>query len=245
MKQIPFYKPSALVFYLFLLSFISCKKGTNDIAYNAESVENFATKTVSKPGTYPEVLVKLAINDAGNKVTSDAGGDYRNGSQNVSAKIDQYGNFIFSCGSSDHGPNATPSRWLNYDFGDPLPSYSIRPNERGAYIATIKSSIVSTPFIPFQNLEVGSTECVTIAMGLFTLADGVVNFHRNQGTEDTPNTPTAFVYVTRINPMQWIMTPVPPSSGGCSDILNVAALRVNTTLYGYYNMPFMFTLTRL
>jgi hypothetical protein len=83
-----------------------------------------------------------------------------------------------------------------------------------------------------------------MAMGLFTLAEGFVIFHR-QPTEDNSTTPTAYVYVTRNSETQWTMTPVPPLSGGCSTISNVASLRTNTGLVGYYNMPFSLTLTKI
>ena len=242
MKRILFHQP-----YLFLaicFSFMACQKQTADLQFSGSNEEMVTGKAGSKPGTFPEVLLKVTVDDVGNNVTSDAGGDYENGSQAVSAKIDQYGNFIFSCGKTGRGPGAIQVRWLNYDFSSPMPGYSARPSERGAYIATIKSSVAVSTFIPLQNLEVGSTECITMAMGLYTLPDGVVNFHR-QPTEDNTTTPTAYVYVTRNSETQWTMTPVPPLSGGCSTISNVAALRINTELAGYYNMPFSLTLTKM
>ena len=244
MKRILFRQPYLFLHILIIcFAFAACQKQTTD-TISSVSEETATAKAGSKPGTFPEVLVKLTVNDAGARVTSDGGGDYVNGQQAVSARIDQYGNLIFSCGTSGRGPNAVQVRWLSYDFGDPQPGYSARSSERGAYIATIKSSVAPTTFTPLQNLEVGATECVTMAMGLFTLANGVVNFHR-QPTEDNGTTPTAYVYVTRNSETQWTMTPVPPLSGGCSTISNVAALRVNTNLVGYYNMPFSFTLTKL
>jgi hypothetical protein len=245
MKRILFHQP-LLFFYSLIITFAfaACQKQTSDPVSSAISEEMATAKTGSKPGTVQEVLVKVTVNDVGNKVNSDGGGDYVNGSQAVSARIDQYGNLIFSCGTSGRGPTATQVRWLNYDFSDPLPGYSARASERGAYIATIKSSVASSTFIPLQNLEVGTTECMTMAMGLYTLTEGVVNFHR-QPTEDNSTTPTAYVYATRNSETQWTMTPVPPLSGGCSTISNVAALRVSTELVGYYNMPFNLTLTKL
>lgn len=230
-----------------LLTFvlISCTKKASETGQNAISEELATASAGNKPGTVAPVSLTVTVNDAsGNKVSSDGSGPYVNGSAKVSAVIDQYGNFIFSCGSSGRGPNATPDRWLNYDFSDPLPGYSVKNSEKGAYIATIKSSVAPTTFIPLQNLTVGSTECITMAMGLYTLADGVVNYHR-QPTEDNSTTPTAYVYVTRNSETEWVMTPVPPSSGGCSAISNVAALRISTVLFGYYNIPFSLTLTKL
>jgi hypothetical protein len=81
-------------------------------------------------------------------------------------------------------------------------------------------------------------------MGLYTIANGVVNFHRGTN-EDYLNAPTAYVYVTRESENQWTVSPTPPASGGCSTVSNVAALRINTELAGYYYMPFSFTLTKL
>lgn len=239
------FKNVSLLLSAFVLSFIiqSCSKSGTTTEPSITTEEATATAK-GKPNTLSEVLLKLTVNGAGNNVTSDGNNDYINGVQNVSARIDQYGNLIFSCGSSGHGPSATPDRWLNYNFSSPLTGSSVRNNEKGAYIATIKSSIVPTTFIPLQELTVGSTECITMAMGLFTLENGVVNFHR-QPTEDNNSTPTAYVYVTRNSDIQWTMTPVPPLSGGCSTISNVAALRVSTELVGYYNMPFSLTLTKL
>ena len=242
MKRMLFHQ--RFLFLAICFSFMACQKQTSDPGASVLAEEIATAKAGSKPGTFPEVLVKVTVNDAGNNVTSDGGGDYENGLEAVSAKIDQYGNFIFSCGKTGRGPGAIQVRWLNYDFSSPMPGYSARPSERGAYIATIKSSVASSTFIPLQNLEVGSTECITMAMGLYTLADGVVNFHR-QPTEDNTTTPTAYVYVTRDSETQWTITPVPPLSGGCSTISNVAALRINTVLAGYYNMPFSITLTKL
>ena len=231
---------SGLSAFLLILAIASCTKKSAEIRL-APSTDEIAA---AKPNTYPSVNLSVTVNDAsGNKVTSDGSGPYVNGSTKVSAVIDQYGNFIFSCGSSGHGPNATPDRWLNYDFSDPLPGYSVKNSERGAYIATIKSSVAPTTFIPLQNLTVGQTECITMAMGLYTLESGVVNFHRQN--EDNNTTPTAYIYVTRNSATEWFMTPVPPLSGGCSSISNVAALRISTVLYGYYNMPFSLTLTQL
>jgi hypothetical protein len=146
---------------------------------------------------------------------------------------------------ASNNPNVPMTRYLNYNFNDPLtPNPPVTGIHQGKFIST-GATATSPAFTPLQNLGIGATQCIGFSGGLTNIVGSVVNFHRNTNTEDTPNTPTAYVYVTRISLTQWIMTPVPPLSGGCSAISNVAALRVSGVLYGYYNMPFSFTLTKL
>lgn len=65
------------------------------------------------------------------------------------------------------------------------------------------------------------------------------SFHK--GLEDTQTSATVFAVVTRVSSKVWTITPM----GTCSPNSNVASLRDNAdnTLYGYYNLPFSFTLT--
>jgi hypothetical protein len=246
MKQATFYKPPTLILSLLLLMFASCTKQRADIVPVDGSTEDVTAKGGPKPGTYPEVALKLSVSDAAeNKITSDGAGDYFNGQQNLKVVFDVYGNFIFSGASNN--PNVPLTRYIKYDFSNPSP---LTPNATvtgiytGNFISTGQTA-TNPDNTPLQNLAINATKCIGLSAGLLNLEGGVVNFHRNQSTEDTPGTPTAFVYVTRINPAQWLVSPIPPSTGGCSDISNIAALRVNTALYGYYNMPFLFTLTKL
>lgn len=244
MKRNPFYKSSTLlVSALFLtFAFTSCKKQTTEITQSPEEIAT--AKAGSKPGTYPAVALRMTVDDApGNRITSDVSSDYVNGLQNMKVEFDMYGNFMFNSKASNK-PNVPMIRWLNYSLNDPTStSYPVRSNDKGSSITT-GATFTSPAFTPLQNLDIGITQCIGLSAGLFTLSGGVVNFHRNTSTEDTPTTPTAYVYVTRISETQWTVTPVPPLSG-CSSISNVAALRVNGALDGYYNMPFSLTLTKL
>ena len=84
MKRIFFHQP-----YLFLaicFSFLACQRQTSDLQSSGVNEEIVTGKAGSKPGTFPEVLVKVTVNDVGNNVTSDGGGDYAHGSQAVSAR---------------------------------------------------------------------------------------------------------------------------------------------------------------
>ena len=243
MKRILFYKPLSVTFnaFLLVLTFTSCKKQTTDIAasYDFEEIAT-ATAKGGKPSGPAEVFLKVTVdNTAGYKITSDGGGDYVNGLQNVGAKFDGPGNFIFSCGLSGHGPNATLVRWMNIDFNSPV-QVSINPpitgNDKVTAITTLPAA--GFTFVPLQNMVVGQSQCVGLTGG--SGANWIMNFHR--GAEDISSSPSAYAVFTRISLTQWAVTP----AGSCSPNSNVCALRNGPEiLYGYYNMPFSFTLTKI
>lgn len=220
---------------LLALAFSSCKKETAEVILSPDSEKVFSTE--AKPNTLPTVSLKVSVSDAGNNLTSDGGGDYVTGSQNVSAKFDQYGNFIFSCGLSGRGPNATMVRWLNINFSSPVQVFINPPitgNDRVTAITTLPAAAYA--FTPLQNMPEGTSQCVGLTGG--SGAEWVMNFHR--GAEDVSSSPSAYAVFTRINSTQWTVTP----AGSCSPNSNVCALRNGPgVLYGYYNMPFYFTLT--
>ena len=226
---------------LLSLVMVSCKKQTAQSVTTDNSDELATAKGGSKPNTYPVVSLSMTVNDAsGNKIISDNGTPYINGQQNVSVIFDQYGNFMFNTQAS---ARQTMVRWLNYYLNDPTSTnYPVRNNDQGNSITT-GATFTSPSFTPLQNLSQGTTQCIGLSGGLFTVSGGVVNFHRNTSTEDTPTTPTSYVYVTRVDATHWTVTPAPPLSGGCSTISSVGALRINGALFGYYNLPFSFTLT--
>lgn len=245
MKRFPFYKLSGLVMNVLLLTFMitSCVKKTSDLK-EASLPEEFASATAKgKPGTTAEVSLSMTVNDAlENKITSDGGGAYVNGTGNVKVVFDQYGNFMFGAASSN--PRVPPmTRYLNINFDSPLPGYQAKSGDQSRFISTI-TTVTSPNSTHLQDLIVGQTKCIGFSAGISTIESGVLNFHRSS-TEDTPTSPTSYVYVTRISSTEWLMTPVPPLSGGCSAISSVGALRINTVLFGYYNMPFSFTLTQI
>jgi hypothetical protein len=238
-KKNPFINASRIIMNaLFLiLVIISCTKKTNEIPTTANS-EEVAVAKASKPNTLPGVSLNVTVREVvGDKITSDGGGSYVSGSQSVSAIFDQYGNFIFSCGTSGHGPSATLVRWLNINFDSPIQIFINPPITGNDKVTAITTIVVAAfTFIPLQNLVVGQSECVGLTGG--SGAEWVMNFHRN--AEDVSSSPSSYAVFTRINSTQWTVTPV----GSCSPNSNVCALRNGPgTLYGYYNMPFAFTLT--
>lgn len=241
MKRKLFSYPSGLIMSaLLIFSASSCTKKTSDIGKSAIPEEFATAKAGSKPGTFPEVLLNVTVNDAsGNNLTSDGGGYYITGLRNVSAKFDQYGNFIFNCGLAGRGSNKYMDRWLNINFSSPVVVYINPPitgNDKVTAITTIP--VAAYTFTPLQNMVEGQSQCVGLTGG--SGADWVMNFHR--GAEDISSSPSAYAVFTRISSTQWSVTP----AGDCSPNSNVCALRNGPgVLYGYYNMPFSFTLTKL
>ena len=224
----------------------SCEKKATDLV-NISNVKDLASASSGKVGgttTVQEVRLKLTVTDAGNQVTSDGGTAYVDGIQNTSIYFSTAGNLQLSTSASNN-PNTPTVRWLNVNFGSPLFGSPLRGIEKSNFISTLTGTGPNTTAI--QNLTPGQTKCITLSAGFMTIAGGVLNFHNR--TEDILTSPTSYVYVTRMDPdinghAQWLMTAAPPLSfTGCSNISNVAALRINGALYGDYNMPFSFTLT--
>ena len=161
----------------------------------------------------------------------------------MQAVLDQTGTFAFNTKSATH---KAAIRSVTYNFNspvDPLNTYRPTPsNSQNFHFSTGTSAL--SPFIPIQNLGVNgnpSSQCGYMGNSIANSTTGWrVSFHK--GNEDVSNSPAAFALFTRtsVSPAVWTVTPV----GSCSPISNVAALRSDdgTVLYGYYNVPFFFTL---
>lgn len=223
----------ALVAFLF----ISCKKqAVNPVISNAAISYTQERKTVLS-----SVSLKVTVNDAGNNITSDGHGDYVNGSQNVQAVIDNAGNFTFSTNTNSF---KAPGRSLNFNFSQPLTIYSDPPstNVIKSYQLSSVASTVS-PFTAIQNLTIGLPECVSFR--ILAVTANTINWRTiyHAGFDDRTDSTTAFASVTKTDATHWTIT----SLGNClpASTPNKAALRSGDaqTLYGYYNLPFSFTLT--
>lgn len=192
------------------------------------------------------VVTVSTADQAGNPygIQPDGQGVYTDGSQNVQAVLDQYGTFALN---TNMFPKKTAIRWVSYDFNNPVDSTNTyRPspsNTRNFHFSTGPSAY--SPFTPIQNLGVNgnpTSECIYMGNGISnSSASWRVSFHKGQ--EDVSNGPTAYAVVTRtsVSPAVWTITP----AGSCSPASNVASLRSGdgTILYGYYYIPFSFTLT--
>jgi hypothetical protein len=253
MKRTILIKPSSLIVIalLALYSFTSCKKQTTESATPVANEEIASAKAGGNPNALPTISLRVTINDAaGNKITSDSKGDYINGTDYVEAVLDQSGTFAFNTfAPSSKVKNAIVKRWLTYNFNNPVdPANTYRPsqdNSQNYHFSTGGSPYGTNPVIPLQNLGINgnpATECIYMGNGIANSSIiWRVSFHK--GLEDTQTSPTAFAVVTKVNSNVWTITPM----GICSAISNVASLRNNAdnTLYGYYYLPFSFTLTKL
>lgn len=177
-------------------------------------------------------------------IHSDGQGAYVDGTQSVQASIDKYGTFAFNTNTSTR---KAATRWVRYDFDHPVdPNNTYRPsptNDNNYHFSTGASSF--SQWVPLQNLGVGgnpATQCGYMGNGISNSTQSwKVSFHK--GLDDVSDGPTAYAVFTRIStsPAVWTVEPV----GSCSPASNVAALRDASTnqLYGYYTIPFHFTLT--
>lgn len=203
-------------------------------------------KVASTSPTPVSLIVTVSDADANGtpyNIQSDGKGAYTDGSQYVSAVLDKYGTFAFN---TDNSTRVAATRWVRYNFNSPVdPSNTYRPtpsNSNNYHFSTGLSSF--SPWVPIQNLGVNgnpNTECGYMGNGMSnSKTTWRVSFHK--GEEDVATSPTAFAVFTRtsVSPAVWTVTPV----GSCSPNSNVASLRSGdgTVLYGYYNLPFFFTL---
>lgn len=190
--------------------------------------------------------VSIATSGTGSvqcRICDDGRGDYINGSQNVSAQFDSYGNFIFDT-KAVLGKAAVRS--VLFDLTDPVSTTLATPPtqdlSQSTHFATRKGQFNPDPYVPIQTMAVNTSECATLGTGVATggKTGYLVSFHYIQ--EDAPDSPTSYVKITRTTSTTWTMAPDPV----CNDpVANVAALWSGdgSTLVGYYNLPFFFTLT--
>lgn len=225
----------------------SCTKKAADIAPVSNSDEVATAKSPSAPSLQVVSLI-VTVNNTGNKITGDGPAssttNYTNGSQNVQAVIDRNGNFLFNTNTNS---SRTAIRTLNFDFSSPITQYSNPPatNTSKSYtLETVASTSTGVTFTPLQNLGEGQSECVSFRVWGVTSNTIIWRATFHAGFEDRDSSTTAFAYVTRNNATTWTIT----SLGNCLNaIQNKAALRSGNaqTLYGYYNLPFSFTLTKI
>lgn len=239
---------------LFAFAFTSCENET--VQPEGNSIDAFS-KASARPNSLATVSLKVTVHSmdaSGNtyNIQNDGKGDYLNGVDNVQAVLDAAGTFAFNTKSST---KIAAVRWVSYNFNNPVdPANAYRPspsNSKNYHFSTGKSLFGTDPFIPLQNLGVNgniSSECIYMGNGIYNATTNWrVSFHK--GYEDTATGSTAYAVVTRTKVKatdgvdEWTITPV----GTCSANSNVAALRSGDgiTLYGYYNIPFFFTLRAL
>ena len=239
------------IFALAILTAVACSTEP-PIAPTRSSIAASAANAGRTPTLSPISLV-VTVDDAdasGNAygIQSDGQGTYTDGVQNVQAVIDQYGSFAFNTfNTTPSRKNPAATRWVHYDFNhpvDPSNTYRPTPSDANNYHFSTGASTFS-PWVALQNLGVGdnpSSQCGYMGNGISNSTTAWrVSYHKGQ--ENIADSPTAFAVFTRVSvsPAVWTVEAV----GSCTGNSNVASLRNASTdeLYGYYYIPFHFTLT--
>jgi hypothetical protein len=236
-------------FLFFIVTAVGCSKSQSPVA---SPVGPGAVSLEAKPGAPGTVSLRVTVSNTdaqGNPsgITNDGRGDYVDGIDDVQAEIDRSGLLAFNTFSGRRG---SATRWLNYDFShpaDPMNTFLPAQDHTGLYHFSTGASL-NSPWVPLQSLGTpgyATTQCGY--MGNSFASDSSTNYRvsYHKGFEDTPSSPTAFAVFTRItvSPAVWTVRP----AGSCSPDANanVAALRSadGSILYGYYTIPFFFTLT--
>ena len=225
----------------------ACAEGTQPAATSPVAPSGVAQE--AKPGTPPTIPLSITVSNtdaSGNAsgITNDGLGAYVDGVNDVEARLDVAGTLAFNTFTGRRG---AATRSVHYDFSrpvDPLNLFQPPQDHTQNYHFSTGSSQYS-PFVPVQYLGTPgypASECGY--MGNSFQANSStgyrVSFHK--GFEDTAGSPTSYAVFTRVSvtPAVWTVQP----AGSCSPASNVAALRSSdgSALYGYYTMPFLFTL---
>ncbi|HKV71808.1 MAG TPA: hypothetical protein VJN62_11200 [Gemmatimonadales bacterium] len=225
----------------------------NDFSSSAERVLAAGSVPLDSKGGVTPVSLVVTVSNAdslGNPygITNDGQGTYVDGQQYVSAVLDQYGTLAFNTFVPPKSFKGPAPRWVSYDFSHPVdPANSFRPTQDHTQVYHFSSGGSGIlPWVPLQNLGINgnpSTECGYMGNSFSDLTGTAYRVSYHKGLEDTQGSPTAYAVFTRtsVSPAIWTVTPV----GSCSGNSNVASLRNDATnfLYGYYAIPFFFTLT--
>jgi hypothetical protein len=235
MKKNLFISAYKLFVSALLLPFVitSCQKNAPDVLPdNTNDVTSSAN--ARRTGLSPVALILTVNNTTGYKITSDGGGDYVNGLQNVSASFDQYGNLQFDTNPGINNktkPNAV--RWMNFTFDTPTSGYSV------VYPANITTHpkgnyrMVTVTQTPAQSMLNNTFQTIRLGGGF---ADGSsTDWNFSFQYNNVAN--TSYATLTRIDNNTWTITGAtnPP----------IARLISNGAVIGFYYLPFSFTLTKL
>lgn len=204
-------------FAMFLQGCIKESRGTANNINAVSSGNDLAPSAKNTRGSsLPVVSLNVAMlsangdNTVSYKIKSKSGQNYSDGVDYVSAVIDQNGNFSFNTNTFK---NSLAKRFVVYDLSNPVdltntysPAFGRGYYYQYNYVFTTAASQYGTnPFVPLQNLQVGTSECVAMTGNIN--GDGVngifkytVRFHATK--DDQASTPTAFATVTRISDTQ-------------------------------------------
>lgn len=204
-----------------------------------------------KRGTsLPQVNLKMTISNFDslgnlNYITNDGLGEYVDGLQGVTARLDTSGFLEFNTAPIGTSPVL---RSMLIDWNHPVdPNNLYRP----IFARTPTFHLTTLNAIPIQNLGTPGnpmSQCVQVGLGV---NDGTTIWTESwhKGQENTDNSPTAWGLITRtsISPAVWMLT----VNNNCNpNAANIASIRTSnvtgkstSTLRGYWNLSFVLVLT--
>jgi hypothetical protein len=215
--------------------------------------------TAQKGGGNSDVRLRVSIADTEDyRIKSDLAGDYVDGEQGVSARLDRYGDLIVNFQADPRAGR----RQVSFDYscatsgtcGSSPDEMPIGLQDRG-YISTVCRE-VSTGFPctspKIQEMPDGTEQCVQLNWE-FTDVFGQHwrnGFHRNR---DLPNQEgTAYGVVTRIDANTWTVEPRAAACQGDNMPGIARTFRIETVRskvvthdFGTFWLPFKLTLTRM
>jgi hypothetical protein len=212
-----------------------------------------------KASTATEVLLEVTVSDRtlseDYRIESDGLGDYVDGQDGVSARLDQYGNLIVNSQSTRRG-----TRRVSFDYSCAYagsPQCGVAPIDPPSglhdrsYISTLCPDDPALNCTKIQQMAVNTSQCVQLN---WQFIDHQGRQWRNgfQRTRDLPDSEgTAYAVVTRTGIDGWTVQPSAPNCAGANP--NVArTFQVETLkskwIYSHgepYWLPFKLTLRRL
>lgn len=225
-----------------------CTEGTHPAGTSPAAPSGVSQEArPSSPSIIPLSIAVSNTDISGNPsgITNDGLGEYVDGVQNVEARLDSAGTLAFNTFNAKRG---AATRWVHYDFSrpvDPLNLFQPPQDQTQNYHFSTGGSQYSS-FVPVQFLGTPgypASECAYMGNGFQANSSTGYRVSFHKGYEDTAGSPTSYVVFSRVSvtPAVWTVQP----AGSCSPTANVAALRSadGSALFGYYTIPFLFTLT--
>ena len=193
-------------------------------AVDAPTASKVAMRNVAtnRPGSVVETALALTVDDAGPlgayRITSDGLGEYVDGLQGVTAKIDGSGNLLIS-GGVPRTSTTPPERTFMFDFSAPVdPLNTYRPD-----LPEMNFKILSNPEgnPPIQNLGIGgnpSSGCYGVDINYTSQTTNYQVLFFNLGD---PTVTWAYITRTSISPAVWTMV----SNGPCPGAADQARVK--------------------
>lgn len=236
------------------LIFAGCKKSAQQEQVALSDPQTASVDKSSSGSSGGNINLMVDVDPtSGNKVLSDNGGSYSNGSQLVQAQIlSSDGNFYMNTNSNTAKPSI---RSLLFLADDPQYSTSATPNLTGEANYSLRTDVPYNPAINpngtkgLQNMNPSGDQQYMQFRVLGIGSKGIIDWRlvwKNGYESDywNPSSPSDYVLVTRLGNV-WTIQPADFDHSGNK----YAALRPgndnSSATPTYYHMPFKLTLTKI